>query len=316
MSTELRPSRVPHHRNGMRVSFEFFPPKTEEMEKTLWESVTRLAPLSPAFVSVTYGAGGSTRERTHATVKRILDETGLTPAAHLTCVAATREEVDDVVRGYVAAGVRHIVALRGDPVGGIGTPYAPHPGGYVNAADLCGGIKRLAAAEKVEIEVSVSAYPERHPESPSDEADIDMLARKVDAGATRAITQFFFDNDLYFRYLDKVRARGISLPIVPGILPVQNFKLAQSFAAKAGASIPSWLADRFAGLDDDPATRKLIAAAVAAEQVFDLVDRGVTEFHFYTMNRADLVYAICHLLGLRPIGASAPAATAAAEAVA
>jgi methylenetetrahydrofolate reductase (NADPH) len=310
---EPRASRVPHRGAGIRVSFEFFPPKTEEMEKTLWESIERLAPLRPAFVSVTYGAGGTTRERTHATVKRILDETALTPAAHLTCVAATRDEVDDVVRGYLSAGVRHIVALRGDPVGGVGTAYAPHPGGYVNAADLVGGIKRLAAAEKADIEVSVSAYPERHPESPSDEADIDMLAAKVDAGATRAITQFFFDNDLYLRYLDRVRTRGITIPIVPGILPVQNFKQTRAFAERTGASVPAWLADRFAGLDDDPATRKLIAAAVAAEQVFDLVDRGVTEFHFYTMNRADLVYAVCHLLGLRPAVASA---TAKAEAVA
>jgi methylenetetrahydrofolate reductase (NADPH) len=310
---EPRASRVPHAGDGIRVSFEFFPPKTEEMEKTLWDSIERLAPLRPNFVSVTYGAGGSTRERTHATVKRMLDETALIPAAHLTCVAATRDEVDEVVRGYLAAGVRHIVALRGDPVGGVGTVYAPHPGGYVNAADLVGGIKRLAAAEKADIEVSVSAYPERHPESPSDAVDLDMLAAKVDAGASRAITQFFFDNDLYFRYLDRVRARGIAIPIVPGILPVQNFNLTRSFAGKAGASIPAWLADRFAGLDDDPATRKLIAAAVAAEQVFDLVDRGVTEFHFYTMNRADLVYAVCHLLGLRPV--SATAATAKAEAV-
>ncbi|MFL9828049.1 methylenetetrahydrofolate reductase [NAD(P)H] [Rhodoplanes sp. SY1] len=311
--SEPRASRVPQPRESLRVSFEFFPPKTEEMEKTLWESIERLAPLRPDFVSVTYGAGGSTRERTHATVKRILDETALTPAAHLTCVAATRDEVDDVVREYLAAGVRHIVALRGDPVAGIGTAYAPHPGGYVNAADLVGGIKRLAEAEKTDIEVSVSAYPERHPESPSDAVDLDMLAAKVDAGASRAITQFFFDNDLYLRYLDRVRARGITIPIVPGILPVQNFKLARAFAGKAGASIPGWLADRFDGLDDDPATRKLIAAAVAAEQVLDLVDRGVTEFHFYTMNRADLVYAVCHLLGLRP-PATTPAAAAEAAA--
>lgn len=312
-SPESRASRVPHARGDLRVSFEFFPPKTAEMETTLWESIERLAPLEPDFVSVTYGAGGSTRERTHATVKRILDETALTPAAHLTCVAATRGEVDDVVREYLAAGVRHIVALRGDPVAGIGTAYAPHPGGYLNAADLVAGIKRLAVAEKVDIEVSVSAYPERHPESPSDAVDLDMLAAKVDAGASRAITQFFFDNELYLRYLDRVRARGIDIPIVPGILPVQNFKLARAFAGKAGASIPGWLADRFDGLDDDPATRKLIAAAVAAEQVLDLVDRGVTEFHFYTMNRADLVYAVCHLLGLRP---PATVPTAAAEAAA
>jgi methylenetetrahydrofolate reductase (NADPH) len=279
----------------IRVSFEFFPPKTEEMEKNLWEAVGRLAPLSPNFVSVTYGAGGSTRERTHSTVRRILKETSLIPAAHLTCVAATRAEIDDVIHAYRDAGVRHIVALRGDPTGGVGEKYAPHPGGYENAADLVAGIRRIA-----DIEVSVSAYPEKHPDSPSVDSDIDMLKAKVDAGATRAITQFFFENDVYFRYLDKVRARGINVPIVPGILPVQNFKQTKSFAARCGASVPDWLADRFEGLDEDVATRKLIAAAVAAEQVLDLVDRGVTDFHFYTMNRADLVYAICHLLGLRP----------------
>jgi len=279
----------------IRVSFEFFPPKTAEMEATLWESISRLAPLAPNFVSVTYGAGGSTRERTHATVKRILAETLLVPAAHLTCVGATRAEVDAVIDSYCAAGVRHIVALRGDPLGGVGERYAPHPGGYSNAADLVAGIKRIA-----DVEVSVSAYPERHPDSPTVEADIDMLKAKVDAGATRAITQFFFENDLYFRYLDRVRARGIDVPVVPGILPVQNFKQTKSFAARCGTSVPDWLAERFDGLDNDAATRKLIAAAVAAEQVIDLLDRGVTDFHFYTMNRADLVYAICHLLGLRP----------------
>ena len=244
---------------------------------------------------MTYGAGGSTRERTHATVKRILAETALVPAAHLTCVAATCDEIDAVIRGYREAGVRHIVALRGDPPDGVGQRYAPHPGGYRNGAELVAGIKRIA-----DVEVSVSAYPEKHPDSPSVEADIDMLAAKVDAGATRAMTQFFFENDLYFRYLDRVRARGITIPIVPGILPVQNFKQAKGFAARCGTSVPGWLAERFEGLEDDPATRKLIAAAVAAEQVLDLVDRGVTDFHFYTMNRADLVFAICHLLGLRP----------------
>jgi methylenetetrahydrofolate reductase (NADH) len=296
-ATQTRPSRFVHAPGArpIAVSFEFFPPKTEEMERTLWEAVTRLAPLDPNFVSVTYGAGGSTRERTHATVKRILDETPLVPAAHLTCVAATREEVDAVVRNYWDAGVRHIVALRGDPTGGIDARYAPHPGGYLNAADLVAGIKRAR-----DFEVSVAAYPEKHPDSPSVAADIDMLKAKVDAGAIRAMTQFFFENDLYFRYLDRVRARGIDIPIVPGILPVQNFKQTKSFAARCGASVPAWLADRFEGLENDPATRKLIAAAVAAEQVTDLVDRGVSDFHFYTMNRADLVYAVCHLLGLRP----------------
>jgi methylenetetrahydrofolate reductase (NADPH) len=293
-NTSLRASRFgPAGR--ICVSFEFFPPKTAEMEATLWDAVGRLAPLQPNFVSVTYGAGGSTRERTHATVKRILEETALVPAAHLTCVAATKQEIDAVVRLYHEVGVRHIVALRGDPMGGVGERYAPHPQGYVDSAELVSGIKRVG-----DIEVSVSAYPEKHPDSPSVQADIDMLKKKVDAGATRAMTQFFFDNDLYFRYLDRVRARGIEIPIVPGILPVQNFKQTKNFAERCGASVPSWLAQRFAGLDEDAATRKLIAAAVAAEQVFDLVDRGVTDFHFYTMNRADLVYAICHLLGLRP----------------
>jgi methylenetetrahydrofolate reductase (NADPH) len=279
----------------VRVSFEFFPPKTDEMERTLWEAVERLSPLEPNFVSVTYGAGGSTRERTHSTVRRLVTETALTPAAHLTCVAATRPEIDDVIRAYWDAGVRHIVALRGDPLGGVGEEYAPHPGGYATSADLVAGIKRIG-----DIEVSVSAYPEKHPDSPTVDADIDMLKRKIDAGATRAITQFFFENELYFRYLDRVRARGIDIPIVPGILPVQNFKQTVNFAARCGASVPRWLAERFDGLDEDVATRKLIAAAVACEQVLGLVSRGVTDFHFYTMNRADLVYAICHLLGLRP----------------
>jgi methylenetetrahydrofolate reductase (NADPH) len=279
----------------VRVSFEFFPPKSEEMERNLWEAIGRLAPLCPNFVSVTYGAGGSTRERTHATVRRILKETALIPAAHLTCVAATTAEIDAVIHGYWDAGVRHIVALRGDPSGGAGDRYVPHPGGYATSAELVAGIKGAG-----DFEVSVSAYPEKHPDSPTVEADIDMLKKKIDAGATRAITQFFFENDLYFHYLDRVRARGINIPVVPGILPVQNFKQTVNFAARCGASVPRWLAERFEGLDDDVATRKLIAAAVAAEQVLDLVDRGVADFHFYTMNRADLVYAICHLLGLRP----------------
>jgi methylenetetrahydrofolate reductase (NADPH) len=265
------------------------------MEQTLWNSIGRLAPLAPDFVSVTYGAAGSTRERTHSTIVRILRETALKPAAHLTCVAATREEIDAVARGYWNAGVRHIVALRGDSPEGPGTRYQPHPGGYAYSTDLVAGLKKTG-----DFEISVSAYPEKHPDSATIDDEIDMLARKVDAGATRAITQFFFDNNVYLEYLDKVRARGINVPVVPGILPVQNFKQARSFAAQCGASIPGWMARRFDGLDNDPATRKLIATSVAAEQVFDLVDRGVREFHFYTLNRADLVYAICHLLGLRP----------------
>ena len=279
----------------IRVSFEFFPPKTADMESALWDSITRLAPLEPSFVSVTYGAGGSTRERTHATLARLVRETDLKPAAHLTCVAATREEVDEVVRAYHEAGVRHIVALRGDPVSGPGSAYEPHRGGYATSTALIEGIRRLG-----DFEVTVSAYPEKHPESATLDADIDVLKAKVEAGATRAITQFFFDNVHYLRYVERVRARGIHIPIVPGIVPVQNFRQTASFAAKTGASVPQWLADRFEGLDDDPATRRLIAAAVAAEQVLDLVDHGVTDFHFYTMNKADLVYAICHLLGLRP----------------
>ncbi len=301
MNSPIRLSRFTRDENRrIDVSFEFFPPNSEDMEKILWESIERLAPLTPNFVSVTYGAGGTTRERTHLTVKRILAETPLTPAAHLTCVAATRDELDRIVRTYHDVGVRHIVALRGDPVSGAGAKYAPHPGGYSNAADLAAGIKRIAS----DFEISVSAYPEKHPDSPTVEADIDMLEAKVDAGATRAITQFFFENDFYFRYLDRVRARGIDIPVVPGILPVQNFKATTGFAKRCGASVPAWLAERFHGLDNDAATRKLIAAAVAAEQVFDLVDRGVTTFHFYTINRADLVFAICHLLGLRPATSS------------
>jgi methylenetetrahydrofolate reductase (NADPH) len=292
--TPFRKSRGAATRGKLKVSFEFFPPKTDEMERTLWESIERLAPLGPSFVSVTYGAGGSTRERTHNTVARIVRETRLKPAAHLTCVAATCAEIDEVIRGYWDAGVRHIVALRGDPQTGAGTPYVPHPGGYAYTPDLIAGIRKAG-----DFEVSVSAYPEAHPESAGIDADIEILKRKVDAGATRAITQFFFENDFYFRYLDKAQAAGISIPIVPGVIPVLNFKQAASFAKRCGTHVPQWLADRFDGLDDDPATRKLIAAAVAAEQVTDLIDRGVTDLHFYTMNRADLVFAICHLVGVK-----------------
>lgn len=306
MSTlPFRPSR--ESARPIKVSFEFFPPKNDEMEATLWSSIERLAPLRPDFVSVTYGAGGSTRERTHNTVARIVRETALKPAAHLTCVAATRQDVDEVLRAYWEAGVHHVVALRGDPIAGVGQAYAPHPQGYDQTCDLVAGIRRIA-----DFEVSVSAYPEKHPEAASFDHDIDALKAKVDAGATRAITQFFFDNDLFLRYLDRVRARGITIPIVPGILPVQNFRQTASFAARTGASVPDWLAARFEGLEHDVETRKLIAAAVAAEQVLDLVDRGVTEFHFYTMNRADLAYAICHLLGLRAQPPAAEAERAAA----
>ncbi len=275
------------------VSFEFFPPKTAAMEASLWSAVRKLEPLAPDFVSVTYGAGGSTRERTHATVCRILTETQLKPAAHLTCVAAAKDEVDSVIRAYWECGVRHIVALRGDMPQGPGTPYVQHPGGYINAADLTAGIKRIA-----DFEISVSAYPEKHPESPTFETDLDMLQAKIDAGATRAITNFFFDNDDYWRYLDRVRARGISIPIIPGQMPIHNFKQVANFAGRCGASIPAALAERFDGLSEDPETTHLIATAVAVEQAVDLIAGGVDEFHFYTLNRANLVYAICHLLGI------------------
>jgi methylenetetrahydrofolate reductase (NADPH) len=282
-----------------KISFEFFPPKTEEMERSLWETIKRLAPLAPNFVSVTYGAGGSTRERTHSTIARILKETHLLPAAHLTCVGASCGEIDDIVGRYHDIGVRHIVALRGDPATGIGTAYTAHPQGYKTSADLVASIKKRYP----DIEVSVSAYPEKHPESANIDADIDMLEAKVDAGAARAITQVFFDNDLYFRYLDRVRARGIDIPIVPGIMPMHNFKQARSFVTRAGTTVPEWLAEKFEGLDDDPDTRKLVAATVAAGQVQKLAKHGVDTFHFYTMNRADLVFAISHLLGIRPNGA-------------
>jgi methylenetetrahydrofolate reductase (NADPH) len=292
--TPLNPPRLSRIGGAPRVSFEFFPPKTEEMERTLWESIARLAPLKPNFVSVTYGAGGSTRERTHATVSRVLKETAIKPAAHLTCVGATRAEVDAVVDAYRAAGVRHVVALRGDPANGLGGAYAPHPGGYASTDELVAAIKRHS-----DMQVSVSAYPEKHPESPNLLHDIEILKRKVDAGADRAITQFFFDNAVYYRFLDLAAAAGLTIPIVPGVVPVQNFKQTANFAKRTGASVPAWLAERFEGLDDDPTTRRLVAAAVCAEQVIDLIDHGVTDIHFYTMNRADLVYAICHLIGVR-----------------
>jgi len=290
-----RKSRFLGH-GDIDVSFEFFPPRTAAMEETLWRSIRRLEPLNPTFVSVTYGAGGSTRERTHGTIARVLKETQLKPAAHLTCVDATHEEVDGVIRGYWDIGVRHIVALRGDPADGVGERYVPTPGGYINAADLTAGIMKISP-----FEVSVAFYPEKHPESPSVDAEIDMLWQKIDAGATRAITQFFFDNEVFFRYLDRVRDRGITIPIVPGIIPIHNFRQVGGFAEKSGTSVPDWLGHRFEGLENDQETCYLVAAAVAAEQVMGLVDRGITEFHFYTLNRADLVYAICHLLGLRPV---------------
>ncbi len=278
--------------DDLAISFEFFPPKTPEMEVSLWAAIEKLAPLAPSFVSVTYGAGGSTRERTHTTVRRIRQETKLEPAAHLTCVAATRAEIDAIARDYWAAGIRHIVALRGDtPSGG---PYEATPDGYAYATDLVAGLKRIAP-----FEISVAAYPEGHPEAQSLDADLDVLKRKVDAGATRAITQYFFDTDIFVRFLEKARRAGIAIPIVPGILPVTNVGQVLKFSKACGTSVPQWLADTFDGLDADPETRKLVAASVAAEQVLKLRAEGITDFHFYTLNRADLTLAICRRLGVR-----------------
>ncbi len=279
---------------GVRVSFEFSPPKTPQAEESLWTAIRRLEPLNPSFVSVTYGAGGSTRERTHRTVKRMLDETSLKPAAHLTCVGASREEVDEVVRDYWESGIRHIVALRGDPPGAIGGAYVPREDGYLNATDLTRGIMDVAP-----FEVSVGLYPQVHPESPGVDHDIDVLKAKIDAGATRAITQFFFDTDVFLRFMDKVRKAGVTIPISPGIMPVSNFKGLQRMADPCGIPLPGWLGGLFDGLDDDPETRRLIAASVAAETCARLAEEGFSDFHFYTLNRADLVYAICRVLGVR-----------------
>lgn len=275
------------------ISFEFFPPKTTALETQLWSCIERLATLGPNFVSVTYGAGGSTQERTHATVLRIIQETSLTPAAHLTCVGATREAVDDVARRYWDAGVKHIVALRGDAPSG--EAYAPHPGGYAFAADLVAGLRRVA-----DFEITVAAYPETHPQAVSPEADLDNLKRKLDAGAARAITQVFFDNAVFLRFLDRALAAGIKAPIVPGIMPVTNFSQAAKFCAACGTSVPKWMAPLFEGLDDDVETRRMVSAAVAAEQVRILQANGIDEFHFYTLNRPDLVYAISRILGVKP----------------
>ena len=280
-------------RGDIHVSFEFFPPKTEKMEETLWESVKTLEPLAPRFVSVTYGAGGSTRERTHATVARIVRETSIPAAAHLTCVNATREEVDAIARSYWEVGVRHIVAIRGDPPE-QGAKFTPHPGGYANAAELVAGLKRVAP-----FEISVAAFPECHPDSPSVDADLENLRRKVEAGANRATTQFFFDPDCFFRYQDKVAAAGIDVEILPGIMPVTNFAAISRMAAINGTSVPDWVGRLFEGLDDLPAARQLVAATIAAELCAQLYAGGVRHFHFYTLNRAELSYAICHLLGVR-----------------
>jgi methylenetetrahydrofolate reductase (NADPH) len=274
------------------VSFEFFPPKTEAMEQSLWQAIQRLAPLNPRFVSVTYGAGGTTRARTHATVRRILDETNLTPAAHLTCVGASRGEVDEVARTYDRMGVRYLVALRGDiPAEGVGV----HPEGYRYASELVDGLRKVA-----DFDLSVAAYPEVHPEAKSAEADLDALKRKIDAGATRAITNFFFDADVYLRFVDRARRAGINVPIVPGIMPVTNFAQMVKFAGTNGIAVPAKFAERFAGLDDDPETRRLVAITTAAELCQKLRFNGVSEFHFYTLNRAEMTYALCHLLGVRP----------------
>jgi methylenetetrahydrofolate reductase (NADPH) len=279
------------------VSFEFFPPKTEKMEESLWAAIQTLAPLSPRFVSVTYGAGGSTRERTHQTVERIVRETGIPAAAHLTCVEASKADIEEIARAYWAAGVRHIVALRGDPPT-QGASFAPHPDGYRNAAELVSGLKAIHP-----FEISVAAYPESHPEAVSLESDLANLKAKFDAGATRAITQFFFSPETFFRFCDKARAAGIEGEIVPGILPVSNVAQTRKFAAMCGAAIPAWMDRLFEGLDDHPAARQLIAATIAAEMCRRLYAGGVREFHFYTLNRAELAFSICHLLGLRTKGA-------------
>lgn len=280
--------------HGVRVSFEFSPPKTPQAEESLWTAIRRLEPLNPSFVSVTYGAGGSTRERTHRTVKRMLDETTLKPAAHLTCVGASREEVDAVVRDYWESGIRHIVALRGDPPGSLGGAYEPRADGYANATELTAGIRGVAP-----FEVSVSLYPQVHPESPGIDHDIDVLKAKVDAGATRAITQFFFDIDTFLRFMERVRKAGVTIPISPGIMPVSNFRGLQRMAEPCGIPLPGWLGGLFEGLDEDPETRRLIAGSVAAEMCARLAEEGFSDFHFYTLNRADLVYAICRVLGVR-----------------
>ena len=282
---------LPEH---VEVSFEFFPPHSEQMQETLWNSIQQLKPLAPSFVSVTYGADGSTRERTHDVVERIVRETDLTVAPHLTCVDASRGEIDEIARDYWEMGIRHIVALRGDPPAGSGA-YRPTPGGYAYASDLVAGLRKVA-----DFEISVAAYPEVHPEAPSPEFDLENLKRKLDAGASRAITQFFFDNELFLRFRDRCAAVGIDSPLVPGILPITRFSQMTKFAAHCGASVPDWLRDRFEGLDEDVETRNLIAASVAIEQVQRLHAEGVEEFHFYTLNRARLTVAICHALGVRP----------------
>jgi methylenetetrahydrofolate reductase (NADPH) len=287
------------------ISFEFSPPKGPKSEESLWEAIRRLEPLNPSFVSVTYGAGGSTRERTHRTVVRMLKETTLRPAAHLTCVEASRAEVDEVVRDYWDAGIRHIVALRGDPPGSLGGAYTPPADGYANATELTAGIKAIAP-----FEVSVGLYPQIHPESPSLEHDIEVLKAKVDAGATRAISNFFFDIDGYLQFIERVRKAGVTIPILPGIMPVSSFSGLSNMAHRIGVSIPAWLGNLFEGLDEDPETRRLVAASVAAEMCVRLSEEGFNDFHFYTLNRADLTYAICRILGVRDNPPQQPEAAA------
>ncbi|MCF6326434.1 MAG: methylenetetrahydrofolate reductase [NAD(P)H] [Devosiaceae bacterium] len=288
-----RKSRLPQSQKPeFELSFEFFPPKSEKAEERFWHSLEKLIPLAPKFVSVTYGAGGSTRERTLKMVSRIGSETGIDAAAHLTCVGATKDEINEVIRGYYDAGVRRIVAIRGDPVAGIGEKFTPHPGGYASSVDLVAGIKNIA-----DFDVSVAAYPEMHPESTSWDEEIDNLKRKEDAGASRALTQMFFDNNDYWIFLERVEKAGIKFPIVPGIQPIHNFERISSFANKCGAKVPNWLAQRFEGLENDQGTHALVAASVAAEQVTELMDGGVTRFHFFTMNHAAQVMALARVLG-------------------
>ena len=276
------------------VSFEFSPPKTAEAEENLWTAIRRLEPLGPSFVSVTYGAGGSTRDRTHRTVMRMLTETTLKPAAHLTCVEASRAEVDEVISDYWASGIRHIVALRGDPPGQIGGTYSPRIDGYANATELTAGIRAIAP-----FEVSVGLYPHVHPESPSISHDIDVLKAKIDAGATRAITQFFYDVDSFLRFMERVRKAGVTIPISPGIMPVSNYAGLKKMSGPIGIELPAWLGNLFEGLDKDPDTRRLIAGSLASEMCARLAEEGFCDFHFYTLNRADLTYAICRVLGVR-----------------
>lgn len=286
--------------DSVQVSFEFFPPKSAQMEARLWETVDRLTAFQPSFVSVTYGAGGSTRERTHATVERIRNETPLEPAAHLTCVGASRAEVDAIAERYWEAGIRHVVALRGDvPDGG---PFVPHPEGYARAAELVAGLKDVA-----DFEVSVACHPEVHPDAPSPEADLDNLKAKIDAGASRAMTQFFFDVETFLRFRDRAVAAGVTVPLVPGILPITNYARTRQFAEVCGATIPDSIARLFDDLDDEPETRQLVAASIAAEQCRRLAEEGVTEFHFYTLNRAELTAALCRLLGMKPVNAAVEA---------